>query len=63
MSKFIGNVCKYFLMICLSLIIIGFLVTFALFCAGNGDFVMGFIVGLLTLWLVQYIRNLYKDKM
>jgi hypothetical protein len=46
MSKILNSIFTYFLIIILSLIIIGFMFCFALWCAGNADFVMGFIMGI-----------------
>ena len=63
MSKLLINVFNYFIMVIIAFVIIGFIITFALFCCGNADFVFGFIMGLLLLNLVQYLRDNYKNKM
>lgn len=61
MSK-IGNVLKYSLMVIISLFIMFFIISFALFCAGNGEFTMGFIIGMVTIELIKYLRDLYNKR-
>ena len=57
MNKFLMNIFNNFIMILLSLIVIGFIITFVLFCCGNADFVFGFIIGVIILKIILILKN------
>lgn len=58
MSKFLTNLFKWVFLFIIGIIIMGLIAIVALYCAGNADFVLGFIIGMITWGLI----NAFKEK-
>lgn len=61
MSKFLTNLFEWFSLFIIGIIIIGLIGTVALYCAGNADFVLGFIIGMITWGLIKTFKEKCED--
>ena len=61
MSKFLTSLFEWVFLFIIGVIIIGLIATVALYCAGNADFVLGFIIGMITWSFIKVFKEKCED--